>query len=915
MPKNPLQHLADFGQSVWVDNLSRDMIHSGELQRLIDEDGVVGITSNPTIFDAAISKTADYDEQIRELIADGRWTDEIYEALVIRDIQQASDILRPVYARTNGQDGFVSLEVSPYLAHDTEGTVTEARRLFRRVNRPNVMIKVPGTPEGVPAIEQLLYEGLNINITLLFSLEAYRAVMDAYLHAMRRRLNEGKPVADIASVASFFVSRVDSEADRLLAEIAAEADTERAALANALMGTLAVANARLAYQAFKEVFTSDEFGQLAGRGVPLQRPLWASTSTKNPAYSDTLYVDELIGPNTVQTLAPASIDAFRDHGTVRPTVENDLDGALDVLRGFEELGLPYEVINAVLVREGVEKFADSFRALMQGLEDKRARFAADLEAERAAQLGILAGPTDRALERLAGEQAAERLMGGDASLWSSDKAVQTKIRERLGWLPVVHEMLQYADAGLFYSLADDVQTRGYRHAVLLGMGGSSLAPEVMAAILGRQPGFPELSVLDTTNPDAIAKVAMRADEEPTLFIVSSKSGTTIETKTLFHYFLEQRQGNGDDFIVITDPGSALEHEARRCKCWHVFTNRHDIGGRYSALSFFGLIPATVAGIDAEQLLWQAADLLPIHDERHPGIWLGAALAAAYHAGRDKLTLLSHNEWSAFGDWLDQLIAESTGKHGKGIVPVAREHLLAADQYGPDRIFAHLGVPSGELAGLIGELAIREHPVLSWPARLGRELLLWELATAVAGTLLEVNPFDEPNVQEAKDATNAVLRDPGTAQIASVSGEAAVELLADQARPGDYIALMAYVDHSPATVLALDKLRAALGRRTGLATTLGYGPRFLHSTGQLHKGGAPNGVFLQIVQHPAVDLDIPDETFTFRRLFAAQSAGDYLTLQKHGRRVVRVELDADGPAANEAIVAMAHAVEGVEVAAD
>jgi hypothetical protein len=434
----------------------------------------------------------------------------------------------------------------------------------------------------------------------------------------------------------------------------------------------------------------------------------------------------------------------------------------------------------------------------------------------------------------------------------------------------------------------------------------------MATILGRQPGFPELTVLDTTNPDTIARIAMRADEEPTLFIVSSKSGTTIETKTLFYYFLEQRQGNGDDFIVITDPGSTLEYEARHCKCWQVFTNRHDIGGRYSALSFFGLIPATVAGIDVEELLWQAADLLPIHDERHPGVWLGAALAAAYQTGRDKLTLLSHNEWSAFGDWLEQMIAESSGKHGKGIVPVAREHLLPADQYGEDRLFAHLGIPSGELAGLIGELAIREHPVLAWPAKLGRELLLWELATAVAGILMELNPFDEPNVQEAKDATNAVLRDSRTATIESVAGDAALEFVLNQAQPGDYIALMAYVNRSPATELALHHLRAALSRRTGLATTLGYGPRFLHSTGQLHKGGTPNGIFLQIVQRPAVDLGIPEETFTFRRLFAAQSVGDFMTLRQHGLRAVRVELDA---ADADAILAMAEAAAGTRVAAD
>jgi hypothetical protein len=434
-------------------------------------------------------------------------------------------------------------------------------------------------------------------------------------------------------------------------------------------------------------------------------------------------------------------------------------------------------------------------------------------------------------------------------------------------------------------------------------------------MLDRQAGFPRLTVLDTTNPEVIAQVAMRADEERTLFIVSSKSGTTIETKTLFHYFLEQRQGDGDDFIAITDPGSALEHEARRVGCWRVYINRHDIGGRYSALSFFGLIPAAVAGIDVEPLLEDAAALLPIHDQRHPGCWLGATLAAGYQAGRDKLTLLSHNQWAVFGDWLDQLIAESTGKHGKGIVPITREHTLPADQYGSDRFFVHLGVPSGELAGLIGELTLREQPVLSWPARLGREFLLWEIATAVAGALLEINPFDEPNVQEAKDATTAVLREAGSTELETVSAEAAAAFVVDQAQPGDYIALMAYVNGNQATVYALEELRAALGRRTGLATTLGFGPRFLHSTGQLHKGGAPNGVFLQIVERPAIDLGIPGESFTFRQLFEAQSAGDFLTLREHGLRVARFELAGHGVDANEAILAIARAAEATSVAAD
>lgn len=368
---NPLRQLADFGQSVWVDNLSREMIENGELQRLIDEDGVVGITSNPTIFDTAISNSDDYEGQMRELVAAGRSPMEVLDGLMVKDIQDACDILRPVFDATAGRDGVVSIEVSPFHAHNTEETIAEARRLNRLVNRPNVMVKIPGTPEGIPAIEQTLYEGININITLLFSIDAYRQVMNAYLNAMERRAAEGKPVADIISVASFFVSRVDSEVDkRLHAIIDQDPDSERAATARALLGQVAIANARLAYQEFKKVFNSDRFAQLAGMGVPIQRPLWASTSTKNPDYSDTLYIDELIGPDTVNTMTRDSIDAFLDHGTLERTVDKDIDRATQVINDLAAVGINYSDVNNTLVSEGVTKFADSFRSLLNALKEE-----------------------------------------------------------------------------------------------------------------------------------------------------------------------------------------------------------------------------------------------------------------------------------------------------------------------------------------------------------------------------------------------------------------------------------------------------------------------------------------------------------------------------------------------------------------
>lgn len=901
MTRNPLQQLQDYGQSVWVDNLSRALIESGDLQQLIDTMGVVGITSNPTIFDKAISGSDDYDAQIRQLVEAGRTTDEIYEELVVQDIQRAADLLRPIYEKSanTSADGFVSLEVSPTLAHETEKTMVDARRLFTRVDRPNVMIKIPGTPEGLPAIEQMLYEGININVTLLFSLDAYKQVAEVYLKALERRVAEGKPVDQIASVASFFVSRVDTEADKRLESIAdGGGDSQESERARALRGKLAIANAKLAYVAFKEIVASERWAALAAHGARVQRPLWASTSTKNPDYPDTLYVDELIGANTVQTLAPASIDAFADHGRLGETLEADVDGARGVFAELAALGVSYDDITATLVREGVASFAASFESLLAGLDEKRQRMQAEVANERTAALGALAPEVDVTLEKLRAENVPARLQARDPSLWSDDKKKQVTIAQRLGWLPVVERMRDEARAGLFAELSAGVQERGYEHAVLLGMGGSSLAPEVFAKVYGQREGFPKLQVLDTTNPDTIVRVADEVRGTKTLFIVSTKSGTTVETMSLYRYFLAEQDGDASNFIAVTDAGTPLDLEARDKGFWKVFQNPSDIGGRYSALSYFGLVAAASAGIDIGALLQRAGEMLPVHDEQHPGVWLGAVLGTAQAAGKDKLTLLATAGWEPFGDWLEQLIAESTGKDGVGIIPVMAESLGSAEEYGSDRVFAYFRGNSESEAcdALVADLRATGHPVvtieLNGPESLGSELVRWEIATAVAGGLMNINPFDESNVQEAKDATNAVLRDPGSKVPQAVTPPDAAAALVAQVQEGGYVAILAYVDRTPEIEDALVNLRNTIRARTGTATTHGFGPRYLHSTGQLHKGGPTTGTFLEIVATPEHDAEIPGAEYTFARLFAAQSAGDAITLDRRGLNLIRVEAGHD-----------------------
>jgi transaldolase len=369
---NPLLQLKTQGQSVWYDTIDRAQLVSGLFKRLLDEDGIVGVTSNPTIFQKSISHGDAYDEQMTELIKQRKSTSEIYEALVIKDITTVADMLRPIYDRTNRQDGFVSLEVSPDLAHDTEESLSEARRFWKLVDRPNLMIKIPATPEGIPAVQQALTEGININITLIFSLDSYREVADAYISALEDRNAEGKDISHIASVASFFVSRVDTLVDQLLEDkIKATSDSAEQQKLKSLEGKAAIANARLVYQEFTRIFHTPRFETLKHSGAYVQRPLWASTSTKNPAYRDVLYAEELIGPDTVDTMPLETIENFRDHGRVSRTVENDIQQAKEVFAALEKVGIHYDQVTKQLQDEGVKKFADSFHELFQGIESKK----------------------------------------------------------------------------------------------------------------------------------------------------------------------------------------------------------------------------------------------------------------------------------------------------------------------------------------------------------------------------------------------------------------------------------------------------------------------------------------------------------------------------------------------------------------
>ncbi len=373
MSTNPLIELTGLGQSVWNDNIERKLVTSGELKRLVDEDGLSGVTSNPAIFEKAIVSSDLYADQLRDLAEEGKSAQEIYEALAIHDIQMAADVLAGVYERAGGTDGFVSLECSPLLANDTQGTIEETRRLWQLVDRRNVMIKIPGTPEGIPAVEQAIYEGININITLLFSLHAYDQTMEAYIRGLERRAAENNRIDNISSVASFFVSRIDSAVDKELERrISQTTVEEEKAKLQSLLGRIAIANAKIAYQRYKKVFHGERFAALKQKGAQVQRPLWASTSTKNPVYPDVYYVEALIGPETVDTLPPATIVAFRDHGRARVTIEDNLDEERALLARLEDVGISLDQVTAHVLADGVRLFVEPFEKLLRTIESRAA---------------------------------------------------------------------------------------------------------------------------------------------------------------------------------------------------------------------------------------------------------------------------------------------------------------------------------------------------------------------------------------------------------------------------------------------------------------------------------------------------------------------------------------------------------------
>ncbi len=936
---NPVKQLLNEGQSPWLDFVRRSFVRDGSLQKLVDEDGLGGVTSNPSIFEKAMGHGTDYDEAFKQLAMGGEHDAvEIYETMAVADIQDVAEVLRPVFERTRGLDGYVSLEVSPYLALREEDTITEARRLHKWVDRPNLMVKVPGTPECVPAIRTLIAEGININVTLLFSIDSYKAVADAYMAGLEERHRRGEDISRLSSVASFFVSRIDAQIDKKIDQRVADGDPEAEAL-RALRGRVAIANAKVAYLAYQDMVASERWKTLAAAGANPQRLLWASTGVKDKAYSDVLYVEELIGRDTVNTIPPATMDAFRDHGHVRASLAEDVEGAKHVLAEAERLGLDLAGVTKALVEDGVKLFADAADALLLAVAKKRATLlGANISSLHYALPDALDHAVDARLERWRSEGTVRKLWARDASLWTNGPEAKW-----LAWLDIASERLSKVDE--LIAFADDVRQAGFEHVLLLGMGGSSLGPEVFGETFGHRAGWPKLHVLDSTDPQQIKTFENAVDLPKTLVIVSSKSGGTLEPNILKAYFwarMQEAVGTdkaGQHFVAVTDPGSHMQKVAEGDGFRKIFYGNAEIGGRYSVLSNFGLVPAAAIGIDVRAFLqatlrMEQACSAGTPPGANPGVVLGAILGEAQLAGHDKVTIIASPGIADLGAWLEQLLAESTGKLGRGLVPIDGETPGAPELYGRDRLFAYLHAddkPDASQDAAVTALEEAGQPVvrvtLNGHQELGQQFFLWEFATAVAGSIIGIDAFDQPDVEASKiktrELTDAAAK---TGQLpeetpfasfdgvtlfadeknaAALQGGSLVEVLRShlsRAHEGDYVAVLAYVERNPAHIAQLQALRMMLRDHTRLATVAEFGPRFLHSTGQAYKGGPNSGVFLQVTADDAADLAVPGAGYSFSVVKAAQARGDFGVLAERGRRALRVHVGSDVGAGLSALTA-------------
>ena len=912
---NAIENLHKLGQSIWYDNIERKLLRNGEMEKMISLGEIRGVTSNPSIFQKAIANSGDYDSAIQPLAWSGWNSEDIFFQLAIEDIREACDLFTPLYNQTHGGDGYVSLEVNPKLAYDSEGTYQQVIEIWNRVNRKNLMVKIPATVEGLPAIRKSTAAGVNVNITLIFSVKRYEQVVEAYLSGLEDRLEKQLPIDSIASVASFFVSRVDTKVDKELEKLFQDEKISKANF-ESLRGKAGIANSRLAFELFEEKFSSERFKNLAKKKAKKQRPLWASTSTKNPDYYDVIYVEELIGENTVNTMPPKTLEAFKDHGKAEIRIKNNLKDAQELFGKLDKVGISMDAVTQSLEDEGVLSFEKAFISLLETIEERKNNFQNNLVG--------LQKEVKISVETADQNHLINRIYEKDPTVWTENPNEFKEIQNRLGWLDA--PIFAREKISEINTLRDEVIGAGFSHVLLLGMGGSSLASEVLSlSFRGVVDGL-DLSILDSTDPRQVKDAENKNPLEKTLFVVASKSGGTTEVQALMKYFYNRLQSilgdqAGKNFVAITDPGTHLSDQAHEMNFRKIIYADPTVGGRFSALTSFGLLPAGLIGIELDTFIDKTIEFSStcrpgIPTGRNPGLVLGVILAEAAKKGIDKLTIIAEEPFRSFGSWLEQLIAESSGKNGKGIIPIDIEPFVDSKHYSNDRLFIYVK-NDGIFENKIKELVARRSPVITFdlndPYDLGSEFFRWEIAIAVACSIMGINVFNQPDVQDNKNRTKQRIdeflasgefkfEEPLVSTDAfaiyspnlhlDVSGKKLKEIVGlflDSKESGDYVAINAYLPRFKTIETQLQDFRKYVLNKTNLATTLGFGPRFLHSTGQLHKGGPNSGLIIQIVNKTKEKINIPGMGISFGDLIFAQGIGDYEVLVNRNRRILRIEL--------------------------
>jgi len=906
---------------VWLRRADCSMLESGQLASWIAEGRLAGIASLAFDRDHPAGLSPSCVRDVRPLAQAGRPAAEILERLVVARVRSIADLLLPRYDRTSGAAGYISFELRPLPTGPAGLLLDAARRVWALVNRPNVLLQIPASAEAGLITEAAAADGLNLHIGAVGSLERFAEIADAYVRGLELRRARGQSIDHLASLVTLDVEDVDAAVQLQLDELTRH-DPGAASRAAALAGRAGRALGRLAVAQARAVRSSAEFRRLVEHGARPQLPLLGGLSVDpSPAPLSPGAPDSAGG--YLVALEAEALGALADGNRVEVLPESDLAAPRAVLDGLESLGVSWSSVAETIELAALRASARTHQGLLRAAERMAVR------AQR--ELGSLLPAARETRTRLEAGEVVRRIWERDPSLWAAGGPGVGEVRSRLDWLTLPDEMPASIES--FAALASEARRDGLTGAVLLGMGGSSLASDVMSRVLAGVSPAMNLTVLDSVDPEAVVRVTRRNPCRKTLFLVASKSGTTTEPLALFEHFWRrtvEKVGDraGGHFIALTDPGTPLEKMALERRFRAVISTSPGVGGRYSALSGFGLLPAALMGIHLGELLHGGAQMMracgpgaPGYE--NPGLHLGGLLAAATLAGRDKVTLLADAALVPFGDWAEQLLAESSGKEGKGIIPIVGEPPGAARLYGSDRLLVYVR-SDGSLDGRAAGWVKAGIPVITLEtsgdaAGLGAEFYRWEFATAVACHCLGVNAFDQPDVQRAKARTQDLLKTfarsgsipegqplwnaPGLAvqggppikELADVETLAEVfQLITGRVEAHEALAILLYLPPTRALDHSLARLRRSL-REAGITSTVGFGPRYLHSTGQLHKGGPDRMVFLIVTADPTEDLPVPGAPYSFGVLERAQAMGDLQALLSLGRRAYALNLAGPGGA--------------------